>query len=199
VRGIIALAFVIAASLAGCASVQVDPQPAVATTLAPFNAQIGFNWISVPSGSRLLAASVDGKPAFCTIQPAWFALGEARRVCFTDDARSGYLSHYYVLGTLRSLTYDANIPYALDPGGIVGLEAMAPSQLTREDVLYCQMQGQMTSGIADQGHGGIIYSAPNAAVAGAQVRNTCLQMRAAAHQQQSVQAPPPTAGSARSY
>jgi hypothetical protein len=97
----------VALTLAGCAPIQLDPQQQVATTLAPFNAQIGLNRISVPSGSRLLAASVDGKPAFCTIQPAWFALGEARRVCFTDDARSGYLSHYYVLGTLRSLTYDA--------------------------------------------------------------------------------------------
>jgi hypothetical protein len=92
----------VALTLAGCAPIQLDPQQQVATTLAPFNAQIGLNRISVPSGSRLLAASVDGKPAFCTIQPAWFALGEARRVCFTDDARSGYLSHYYVLGTLRA-------------------------------------------------------------------------------------------------
>jgi hypothetical protein len=56
---------------AGCASVQLDPQPQVATTLAPFNAQ----------KSRLLAASVDGKPAFCTIQPAWFALGEPAPAC----------------------------------------------------------------------------------------------------------------------
>jgi hypothetical protein len=172
----------VALTLAGCASVQLDPQQQVATTLAPFNAQIGLNRISVPSGSRLLAASVDGKPAFCTIQPAWFALGEARRVCFTDDARSGYLSQYYVLGTLRSLTYDANIPYTLDPGGIAALQAAAPPVLTQEDVLFCQMQGQMTAGAADQGHGGMIYSALNAAAAGAQVRNTCLQMRAAAHQ-----------------
>ena len=179
-----ALAVAVTLALAGCASVQLDPQPAVATTLAPFNAQIGLNRISVPSGSRLLAASVDGKPAFCTTQPAWFALGEARRVCLTDDARSGYLSHYYVLGTLRSLTYDANIPYSLDPGGIAALKAVAPPPaLTQEDVLFCQMQGQMTAGVADQGHGGIIYSGLNAAAAGAQVRNTCLQMRAAAHQQ----------------
>ena len=120
------LLLVVALILAGCASVQLDPQPAVGTRLAPFNAQIGLNRISVPSGSRLLAASVDGKPAFCTTQPAWFAIGEARRVCFTDDARSGYLSHYYVLGTLRSLTYDANIPYSLDPGGAAALQAVAP-------------------------------------------------------------------------
>jgi hypothetical protein len=120
------LLLAVALALASCASVQLDPQPAVATTHVPFNAQIGFNRISVPSESRLLAASVDGKPAFCTIQPAWFAIGEARRVCFTDDARSGYLSHYYVLGTLRSLTYDANIPYSLDPGGIAALQAVTP-------------------------------------------------------------------------
>jgi hypothetical protein len=182
-RFLLPMALTFALTLAGCASVQLDPQPTVATTLAPINAQIGINRISVPSGSRLLAASVDGKPAFCTTQPAWFALGEARRICLADDARSGYLSHYYVLGTLRSLTYDANIPYSLHPGGIAALQAVAPPALTQEDVLFCQMQGQMTAGVADQGHGGMIYSALNAGAAGAQVRDTCLQMRAAAHQQ----------------
>jgi hypothetical protein len=99
--------------LAACASVQIDPQQHVATTLAPFNAQIGFNRVSVPSGSPLVAASVDGKPAFCTVRAAWFAIGEARSVCFTDEANDGHLTRYYVLGTLRSLTYEANIPYSL--------------------------------------------------------------------------------------
>jgi invasion protein IalB len=102
--------------LAGCASVQLDRQKPAATTLAPFNAQLGLNRVSVPEGSRLAAASIDGKTAFCTLQPAWFALGEARSVCFTDEARTGYLDSYYVLGTLRSLTYNAHIPYTLDAG-----------------------------------------------------------------------------------
>jgi hypothetical protein len=81
-------------TVVACASVLVDPQKTAATTLAPFNAQLGFNRVSVPEGSRLAAASIDGKPAFCTIQAAWFALGEARSVCFTDDARTGYFNHY---------------------------------------------------------------------------------------------------------
>jgi hypothetical protein len=51
------------------------------------------------------------------------------------------------------------------------------SRLVRHLVL------KMTSGAAGQGHGGMIYSAINAAAAGAQVRDTCLQMRTAAHQQ----------------
>jgi hypothetical protein len=110
----ILLAGAVCVALNGCASVQLDPQKPAATTLAPFNAQLGLNRVSVANGSQLAAASIDGKAAFCTLQPAWFALGEARSVCFTDDAKSGYLDHYYVLGTSRSLTYEAHIPYALN-------------------------------------------------------------------------------------
>jgi hypothetical protein len=119
------LAAAIAASVAGCASVQIDPQPPVATTLAPFNARLGLNHISVPSGSLLRAASLDGKPALCTERPAYFALGESRSICFMDEAGSGRFSQYYVLGTLRSLTYPADVPYALGPGATAALQSVA--------------------------------------------------------------------------
>jgi hypothetical protein len=84
----IVLAVFVASSLAGCASVQLNTQGEAATTLAPFDAQLGLNRVSVPSGSQLSAASIDGHPAFCTKEAAWFALGDARGVCFTDAAES---------------------------------------------------------------------------------------------------------------
>ncbi len=112
-RGI-AVALLVA--LAGCAlgSVQLDPQKEVATTIAPFDAKLGFNRVTVPVGSRLAAATIDGEPAFCTTQPAFFAMGEARGVCFTDAGKTGYLDRYYVLGTIKNLRYDAHIPYTLN-------------------------------------------------------------------------------------
>lgn len=115
--------------LTSCASVQIDPQQPIATTLAPFNAQLGLNRVSVPEGSRLAGALIDGKAAYCTVDPAWFAIGEARSVCFTDEARSGYLDKYYVLGTLKTLTYEAHIPYTINPtsGWAPTLGARPPS------------------------------------------------------------------------
>jgi hypothetical protein len=101
------------AALIGCSSVQLDPQRPAATTLAPFNAQLGLNRVSVPVGSALAPALVDGQPSYCTVQPAWFALGESRSVCFLDEQRSGHFDSYYVTGTLSRLRYPANIPYSL--------------------------------------------------------------------------------------
>jgi hypothetical protein len=101
------------AALVGCSSVQLDPQRPAATTLAPFNAQLGMNRVSVPVGSQLAPALVDGQPSYCTMQPAWFTLGESRSVCFLDERRSGNFDSYYVTGTLSRLRYPANIPYSL--------------------------------------------------------------------------------------
>jgi hypothetical protein len=161
-------AVVAALILAGCASVQIDPQKTAATTVAPFDAQLGFNSVSVPEGSRLVAASVDGKPAFCTLRPAWFALGEARNVCFTDDARTGYLDHYYVLGTLRTLTYEAHIPYTIDPGAVV---TNSRPMVSDADVAECAYQAQLAT-VTERG---LIMPAIDAA----NLRTLCLQVKAA--------------------
>src|SRR5690242_7288117 len=99
--------------LATCAQVQVDGNRPAAVTSTPFAAKLGFNRVEVAENSRLSAATIDGKPAFCTPFPAYFAIGESRAVCFTDPDGTGYLTSYYVLGTLRSQTFDAHIPYTL--------------------------------------------------------------------------------------
>ncbi len=104
-----------AALLAGCSATHIDTQRIAAVTTAPFSERLGFNKVSVPSGSPLYAAWVDDKPAFCTVNPAWFAILEARTVCFTDAANSGYLTRYYVADTLAGLTNEAHIPYIVAP------------------------------------------------------------------------------------
>ena len=114
-NGLVVLLTTLAISpLMGCASVQINPSRDVATTQAPFEATLGLGTrISVAEGAKLDIATVDGKAAFCTSGPAYFSLGEARPICFFDSANSGYLDKYYVLGTLRSLTYDAHVPYSM--------------------------------------------------------------------------------------
>jgi hypothetical protein len=143
-----------AAALVGCSSVQIDPQRPAATTLAPFNAQLGLNRVSVPVGSQLAPALVDGQPSYCTMQPAWFAILEKRSVCFTDELRSGHFSSYYVTGTLSSLRYPADIPYAL-MGPFGPAQAANPALLNARDrqaqaihqaeadKVECQLQGSM--------------------------------------------------------
>jgi hypothetical protein len=99
--------------LAACAQVQVDGSRPAAVTSAPFAATLGFNRVDVPENSRLTAATLDGKSAYCTPFPAYSAPGERRAVCFTDPDGTGYLTSYYVLGTLRNQIFDAHIPYTL--------------------------------------------------------------------------------------
>jgi hypothetical protein len=155
--------------LAGCASVQLDPQRVVATTAASFNAKLGLNSVSVPLGSQLVAASVDGKSAFCTVKPAFFAIAEARQVCFTDTGKTGILDHYYVLGTLRSLIYDAHIPYTL--GSTTVVAAPPEPMVSAADVAECEYQAQA----ATVTEPGLIMPAFDAA----NLRNLCLRAKAA--------------------
>jgi hypothetical protein len=100
--------------LSGCASVERISHPEIATIHQNFDARLGVNRVFLASGSRLVMSMVDGSPAFCSTIPAYFALGESRGVCFFDSAGSGYLDKYYVLGTLRNLTYEAHIPYSME-------------------------------------------------------------------------------------
>jgi hypothetical protein len=104
-----------ALALAGCATVQVDPKLQLAVTRAPFEEQHLMSRISVPNGSPMVAATVDGKPAFCPVALAFFpAVDAPRSICFfVDEANAGYLDKGYILGTLHSQTFDAHVPYAL--------------------------------------------------------------------------------------
>jgi hypothetical protein len=102
-----------ALALAGCSTVQDNPDIGAAKTLAPFNAALGFARVSVPAESALLGASLDGAPAFCTPFPAYFVLGDRRGVCFLDTANSGYFDGYYILGTLRGEVFAAHVPYVV--------------------------------------------------------------------------------------
>jgi hypothetical protein len=143
-----------AAALVGCSSVQIDPQRPAATTLAPFNAQLGLNRVSVPVGSQLAPALVDGQPSYCTMQPAWFAILEKRSVCFLEEKRSGNFESYYVTGTLSQLRYPANIPYALmgpfgpaqraDPALLDARDRqIAVAHQAEADKVECDLQGSM--------------------------------------------------------
>jgi hypothetical protein len=119
--------------LAACANVQVDGNSPAAVTGAAFAATLGFARVEVPANSRLSAAVIDGKPAFCTPFPAYYVPGERRAVCFFDNDRTGYLTSYYVLGTLRSETFDAHIPYAL-VGSAPSMAGAVPATQTPESL-----------------------------------------------------------------
>jgi hypothetical protein len=138
-------------ALAACASVQVDPQQRVAATLAPFETKIGLlAGVSVPAGSPLVAASLDGKPAFCTVKPAYYAVGESRPICFTDDTNSGVFSRYYILGTLRSLTYEASVPYAISTQADIAAfkqQAVAEHLQTAAREANCRQQQAMITAL----------------------------------------------------
>jgi hypothetical protein len=177
----IVLAVFVASSLAGCPSVQLNTQGEAATTLAPFDAQLGLNRVSVPSGSQLLAASIDGHPAFCTKEAGWFALGEARGVCFTDATGSGYLDRYYVQGTLRSLTYSAHIPYLVEPAS--SPDSRPSATVTAADMAECAYQAQL----ATVGERGILMPAVDAA----NLRALCLKAAAARNAVRQITQTPP--------
>jgi hypothetical protein len=122
--------------VAGCASIQVTRTDEIATTHEAFDARLGFNRVSLPLGSRLAVSKVDGQPAFCTLGPAFFELGGSRGVCFFDTVNSGYLDKYYILGTLRSLTYDAHIAYSLT----TDLRPDADERARAADVAQCRYE-----------------------------------------------------------
>lgn len=132
----IAIALAAAFGMAACASVELHPQQPVARTIAPYDARFGLSRLELPAGMPLVAASLDGKPAFCTIQPVFHQIGESRNVCLTDDAKTGYFDHYYVLGTLSSLTYDAHIPYAIDGNAMALQTAVQTEQANRAQCDY---------------------------------------------------------------
>jgi hypothetical protein len=145
--------FVVTAALfliAGCASIEVARTDVIATTHEAFDARLGFNRVSVPSGSRLAVSKVDGQPAFCTVRPAFFELGGGRGVCFFDTQNSGYLDKYYILGTLRSLTYDAHITYSLT----TDLGPRAEERAQTADQAQCQYETDGSGAI------GPFYTAP---------------------------------------
>jgi hypothetical protein len=109
------LTVVVFLTVSGCASVQTNPSLGTATTLAPFQADLGGLGarIELPNASLLAAAEIDGKRAYCTVAPAYFQFGERRSICLFDHANNGWFDAYYVLGTLRSLTYPAHVPYSI--------------------------------------------------------------------------------------
>jgi hypothetical protein len=90
--------------------------------LAPFQADLGGLGarIEVPNASLLAGAEIDGKRAYCTVAPAYFQFGERRSICLFDHANNGWFDAYYVLGTLRSLTYPAHIPYSIGTPPVYG-------------------------------------------------------------------------------
>lgn len=107
--------------LSACAPVALrsdDPRRAV--VLAPYQRAIGINALNVSEGQVLYASLVDGREAWCSTGPVFFALGEARPACFADprggSMPEGWLKTAYIAGTLRSLWYDVDIPYRVVVG-----------------------------------------------------------------------------------
>lgn len=101
--------------LGACASVEVNRSGPSATTLTDFQKKVGLmGSISVPSGSLLVNVSLDGQQAYCTPFKAFHAFGDNRAICFEDPQKSGILTSYYILGSLRNLKSDVSIPYVLE-------------------------------------------------------------------------------------
>lgn len=72
-----------------------------------YSSSIGLAKIEAPKGTILTKASALGRHALCTAQPTYFALGEARPVCFFDDDGDGKLEKVWIVGTLATFVYEA--------------------------------------------------------------------------------------------
>jgi hypothetical protein len=129
--------------LSACASVQTLRTDEVATTQEPFDAVLGFNTVHVAQGAPLSVSMVDDKRALCTRTAAYHSLGASRGVCFFDTKSSGILDSYYILGTLRSLTYAAHVPYSITSHYI-------PTAIKRADNID-RAQCAYESGVSEDG------------------------------------------------
>ena len=74
-------AFIVVAFSLTRVSVHPDNSLGVAQTHAALNQRLGLNRVSVPSGTLLRGAMMDGHPAYCTVGPAYFSLADNRAVC----------------------------------------------------------------------------------------------------------------------
>jgi hypothetical protein len=168
------------ALLAGCASVQTIPTNEVATTQEPFDAVIGIglNTVHVAQGAPLAISVVDDKRAFCTRTAAYHSLGASRGVCFFDTKNSGFLDSYYILGTLRSFTYDAHLPYSITANYVTSMI----ERIDNRDRTQCAYE----SGVSENGGvGGELVAAFTPlliTVARDQAMKSCLAARAAMRQ-----------------
>ena len=77
-----------------------------------FAMSIGFASVRIAAGALLVQAEVGGSPAYCTVQPAYFVVGEARSVCLFDTRGQGRFELLYVVGTISSIRYTVDIPYS---------------------------------------------------------------------------------------
>ena len=99
------------ALLAGCASATRDPGGyGRAVLVDPIERGLGANAVRAAPGTVLSAAHVDGRPALCTEGAAYFALAEARRVCFFDDHGLGKVDEGWVVGTLAATSFAVTPP-----------------------------------------------------------------------------------------
>lgn len=105
------LALALAAGLTACASIQASPSNEAAVTTEPFVKNIGFGRISVPMGTVLVPAIVDGRPSFCSVARLYSTLGESRSVCFFDTIKSGVFDQCYIVDTIKSFPCQAHVPY----------------------------------------------------------------------------------------
>jgi hypothetical protein len=109
------VAVVAAAALSACATVHTDDSLGFAQTHAALEQRIGLAVVTVPDGAFLRGASIDGHPAFCTIEAAYFIVGETgRAICLIDNEQTGYFDAAYVLGTIRSMMLRTAVPYTVD-------------------------------------------------------------------------------------
>jgi hypothetical protein len=174
-----AVAIAVLVALSGCASVEVTKSDGNARTQTPFEARIGLSHVAIPAGSRLVIAKVDGRPAFCTVRPVFFATGEGGRgVCLFDSSGSGYLDKYYILGALRSLTYDAHIAYGLESS----VAPTAQERVAIADQAQCQYEAQQAT-VGYAGYQPTLAGSVGASIAQAAEYNNllrlCLNARAA--------------------
>lgn len=111
------IAFTLAlAALAGCATVQLrtaDPRRAI--VLAPYERTIApFGSVVVPEGTVLYPSLLDGRDAWCSTVPVYYAPGDARPMCFMQEApgvTEGWLREGYVARTASGFRYDVDVPY----------------------------------------------------------------------------------------
>ncbi len=108
----------------------------IAVTRAAFSTSILFSKIAIPAGSQLLQAAVDGALAYCTIRPAYFAVGESRSVCLFDTRGAGIFDQFYIVDTLSTIRYDASVPYRVE-------EASSDSGGYKNELLYQGIAGDV--------------------------------------------------------
>lgn len=125
----------LAAGLTACASVQVVPSNEAAVTTEPFVKKIGFGQISVPIGTVLIPAIVDGRQSYCSTARLYSTLGDNRSVCFFDTTGTGTFDQCYVADTLKSFPCPVHVQYVRVSANsrlAGGTEPTAPSSTQNE-------------------------------------------------------------------